>query len=73
MKNAFRRIAGCAAVAAAAGANLPAWADSTWELVSLAPFPINYNSSTWQVESLESLYQTGGGFAALLGSRRCCC
>ena len=49
MKNAFRRIAVCAAVAAAAGANLPAWADSTWELVSLAPFPISDRSSAWQV------------------------
>ena len=65
MKNPFRKIAGYAAVAVATGATLPAGADSTWELVSLMPFPINGGqSSTWQVDSLESLYQAGGGFAA---------
>ena len=41
-------------------------ADSRWELVSLMPFPVDGSSSPseWQTSSLESLYQTGGGFAA---------
>ena len=41
-------------------------ADSRWELVSLMPFPVDGASSPseWQTSSLESLYQTGGGFAA---------
>ena len=65
MKNPFRRIAGYAAVAAATVAALPAGADSTWELVSLMPFPINGGqTSSWQEHSLESLYQIGDGFAA---------
>ena len=64
MNKTLRRIAGCAALAAA-GATLPALADSTWELVSLMPFPVDGGASSgWQAESLESLYQTGGGFAA---------
>ncbi len=42
-----------------------AHADSQWELVSLMPFPVSTGTtSEWQTESLESLYQTGGGFAA---------
>ena len=40
-------------------------ADSRWELVSLMPFPVDSaTTSDWQASSLESLYQTGGGFAA---------
>ena len=65
MKKVFRSIAGCAAVAVAASAPLAARADSTWELVSLMPFPISVGQpSAWQESSLESLYQIGGGFAA---------
>ena len=65
MKKVFRSIAGCAAVAVAASAPLAARADSTWELVSLMPFPINGGqTSAWQESSLESLYQAGGGIAA---------
>ena len=65
MKKVFRSIAGCAAVAAAASAPLAARADSTWELVSLMPFPISAGqASAWQESSFESLYQAGGGFAA---------
>ena len=65
MKNVFRRIAGHVAVAAAASAPLAVRADSTWELVSLMPFPISVGQpSAWQESSLESLYQIGGGFAA---------
>ena len=65
MKKVFRSIAGCAAVAVAASAPLAARADSTWELVSLMPFPISAGqTSAWQESSFESLYQAGGGFAA---------
>ena len=65
MNKVFRSIAGCAAVAVAASAPLAARADSTWELVSLMPFPINDGqTSAWQENSFESLYQAGGGFAA---------
>ena len=65
MKSNFHTIARCAAVAALAGAVLSARADSAWELVSPIPFPIDgRTASEWQAESLESLYQAGGGFAA---------
>ena len=65
MRNDFRRIAGYVAVAAAASAPLAARADSTWELVSLTPFPISVGQpSAWQESSFESLYQAGGGIAA---------
>ena len=47
------------------GAAWTARADSMWELVSLTPFPMEGGeASAWQTASLESLYQTGGGFAA---------
>ena len=40
-------------------------ADANWELVSLTPFPVDGASpSEWQVSTLGSLYQAGGGFAA---------
>ena len=65
MKNTFLRIARYATALVVTGAVLPVWSDSTCELVSLMPFPINGGvSSVWQSESLESLYQAGGGFAA---------
>ena len=52
------------AVAAVASA-LSLFGDATWELVALKPFPVDsYRSDDWQRQSLESLYQTGGGFAA---------
>ena len=65
MKNTFLKIARCAAVAVTTGAALPTLADSSWELVSLMPFPINGGAtSPWQMASFESLYQASGGFAA---------
>ncbi|MCR5752056.1 MAG: LamG domain-containing protein [Kiritimatiellae bacterium] len=40
-------------------------ADEKWDIVTLSPFPVDsVETSEWQTESLESLYQTGGGFAA---------
>jgi len=40
-------------------------AGEKWDIVTLTPFPVDTaEASEWQLESLESLYQTGGGFAA---------
>ena len=40
-------------------------ADATWELVNLMPLPVDTASAgDWQMSSLGSLYQSGGGFAA---------
>ena len=38
--------------------------ESSWELSSLLPFPASSDGGEWQSSALESLYQTGGGFAA---------
>ena len=47
------------------GALVSARAAARWELVSLVPFPVDGGAaSDWQRASLESLYQSGGGFAA---------
>ena len=49
-----------AAVSAAACAD-----ESSWELSSLLPFPASSAGGEWQSSALGSLYQTGGGFAAV--------
>ena len=54
-----------AALAVATSATLPTRADVTWELATPLPLPIDSGmSSEWQTSSWESLYLTGGGFAA---------
>ena len=53
-----------AIISAAALTAFAAAADPVWELVPNMPFPFDKAGSEWQSASLESLYQTSGGFAA---------